>query len=190
MSIKLGKPITYFYQDIFIVTGAPLYAGFISNIGLIIWSVTVGVCFFSFLVLRNILEDRKLPWFFFISGLFTLLLLFDDFFLFHEVIYPRYFSLNPTTTYVIYACLALVYLWYFRKTILTSDYLILITALGFFFMSNILDEFRERFLSDPNWIILEDGPKLLGITSWLIYFTFFGVKAIRDSLKSQTDSAL
>lgn len=184
MSFRLGKPIGYFFQDIFSLTNAPLYAGFISNIGLILWSFTVGICFFSFLVLRNSLADMKLRWFFFISGLFTLLLLFDDFFLFHEILYPRYLHINSMMAYSIYASLGLLYLWYFRKVILLSDYLFLIIAIGGFFISNVFDYLREYYLFNPYWIILEEGFKLFGIASWLVYFTLSGMNALRNSLKT------
>lgn len=190
MSFRLGKPIDYFFQDIFSITAAPLYAGFISNIGLIGWSFTTGVCFFSFLVFRNSLADRKLHWFFLTSGLFTLLLLFDDFFLFHEILYPRYLHINSMIAYFIYASLGLLYLWYFRKIILQSDYLILIIALAGFFISNVFDKLREYYLFNPYWIILEEGFKLIGIASWLVYFTLSGMNALRNSLKTYTDSPL
>jgi hypothetical protein len=180
VSVKTGQPIVVFFQDIFYQTHVPLYVGFISNIGMIVWSFAVAVCLFMSFILISI--KRYYDNFFFLSAAFLgTVLLLDDFFMFHEIIYPRYFHFGSDVAYIIYAAMGITFLIMFRKIILNSDFIIFLMALALFATSIFFDELRESFSLSDYWIIAEDGSKLLGVIYWTVYFAITGKKFILSS---------
>ncbi|MBI5475797.1 MAG: hypothetical protein HY964_03565 [Ignavibacteriales bacterium] len=177
VSHKTGQPIVVFFQDIFYQTHAPLYVGFISNIGMMVWSFAIAVCFYAAYLLNA--SGKKELFYFFMSGaLFGTLLLLDDFFMFHEIIYPRYLHIDSDVAYAIYALMGIAFLIKFREILLESDFIFFIMALGFFALSIFFDELRESILISDYYIIAEDGTKFVGIIYWMTYFMITGKKYI------------
>lgn len=185
ISLKLERPITFFFQDFFFITNSPIYTGFVSNIGIIFWSATAGILFFCSVVCYQFRAGRELLWFYTIAGVITVIMLFDDFFLFHEIIYPRFFNIHSGTVYIIYGMIGIIYLVAFRKNILASNFLVLFFAFLFFFVSIVFDELRERWLFDPYWIVCEDGFKLLGIVNWLTYYFITSLRSVKELVQSK-----
>ncbi|MDI6803195.1 MAG: hypothetical protein QME58_05030 [Bacteroidota bacterium] len=185
ISLKLERPITFFFQDFFVITNSPIYTGFVSNIGIIFWSVTAGILFFISVVCYQFRASRQVQWFYTLAGVITVIMLFDDFFLFHEIIYPRFFNIHSGTVYIIYGVLGIIYLIVFRKNILASNFLVLFFAFLFFFISIVFDELRERWLFDPYWIVCEDGFKLLGIVNWLTYYFITSFQSIKELVQTK-----
>lgn len=185
ISLKLERPITFFFQDFFFITNSPIYTGFVSNIGIIFWSVTAGILFFISVVCYQFRASRQVQWFYIFAAVITVIMLFDDFFLFHEIIYPRFFNIHSGTVYIIYGVLGIIYLVVFRKNILASNFLVLFFAFLFFFISIVFDELRERWLFNPYWIVCEDGFKLLGIVSWLTYYFLTSLQSIKELVQSK-----
>ncbi len=185
LSLKLGRPITFFFQDFFFITNSPIYTGFVSNIGIIFWSVTAGILFFAAVFCYQSQASRQVQWFYIFGAVITLIMLFDDFFLFHEIIYPRFFHIRSGTVYIIYGVMGIIYLIVFRKHILASNFLVLFLAFLFFFISVVFDELRERWLFNPYWIVCEDGFKLLGIVSWLTYYLLTSLQSVKELVQSK-----
>lgn len=159
-------------QDPTTVLDAPFYIGIISTIGNVLWVAAATVCLFTPLFLSRWISK---PWrdFLLFSGLFTILLLFDDVFLLHDDILPNYLNVSGEIYGVTYVLLILFYLLRFRQRILHSNYLLLGIALACFATSAGVDLAYEplRDLFSPRLVLLvEDGAKLLGITTWLAYF--------------------
>ena len=99
----------------------------------------------------------------------TILLLPDDVFMFHEIVFPRYLGVPEK---VVYAANAVVVLWFlmaFRSTILQTDFLLLALAFAGLGFSAGAD-FIETIFPYPGFYLLEDGAKLFGIVSWAAYF--------------------
>jgi len=153
------------------------YTGMLSNLGIIIWSATAGICLFV-VILSLPYQDRKRERrFFLLAFLLTLVLLLDDLFLFHDVILPEDLKISENYLYAVYGILSLVFIFFFRNDILQTPYLLLIAAVIFFGFSIGVDTI-VKFLNLEHGFLLEDGSKFLGIISWGTYFTYTGYRAI------------
>jgi hypothetical protein len=87
-------------------------------------------------------------------------------------------GLHPGTVFAAYALVVVIYLIRFRNTILQTEFLLLLTALGFFGLSIVTDllsiHVPEKFL-----YLVEDGSKLLGIVGWFVFFTRVSLKHLQ-----------
>ena len=170
-----------FLDDPAQIAGFDSYIGLINNLGVIIWAAAVGVCIFTFFALRRSGGDKDLPRFFLLSGLLTLILLLDDFFLIHE------WLAGFTTEFiapVVFLVLFILLVYRFRKVILRTEYFFMFVAIGLFGISFILDLSQSTDITIAGGggirAILEDGCKFLGIISWLTYFSRAGLTAFRS----------
>jgi len=158
--------VAYFTRDPAITLYGHPFTGVISNIGIIFWCASLAVCFFcSWLILKK--GDKQVSVFLFISGLFTLWLMLDDFFMFHEFVFPYSFGIPQTAVIVAYLILISIYFLKFGRLILTMEYTILLLACGCFALSLATDMWMPQ--SDMQFLV-EDGAKLFGIVTWFIFF--------------------
>jgi hypothetical protein len=172
-----GIPISFFTGDASVVAHAPLYAGFLSNVGILVWCSTAAICVFCAALLHQEIDSgRDLAQFFLFSGLITSILLVDDLYLLHSLIFPRYLHIPEKLVYLGYGVGLLLYLMRFRTVILKSEFPLLIFALGFFGLSIIIDIRPVDFYGQN---LLEDGSKLLGIISWATYFINAGLSQLK-----------
>lgn len=77
-------------RDITAIFDTSPLTGFVSQIGIFIWSASATVCMFSAMVLSNLPNNKKIKHFLIASGILTLILGLDDTFLLHEDIFPRF----------------------------------------------------------------------------------------------------
>ena len=161
-------PFSFFSRDpIVTLNGHPL-TGIQSTLGVLVWCVAAGICFFSGLVLQRALGDRNLGSFLLCSGVISTVLALDDMFLFHEDLAFRYLGVSEKLVYLVYASLVFAWLIRFHKNILNTRYGLLFLAFVFFALSIAVDLLLAKWSSD--WrIFLEDGFKLLGIVTWSSY---------------------
>ena len=138
--------------------------GVVSNVGIVLWCAAATVCLFSCHLLRQRGVHRAAG-FLWWSGLITVGLLVDDFFMFHEYLAPVHLGLDEKVVLASYVCITAVYLLRHRRLILEADYRLLVAALVLFTGSTLVD------LADVGgwWNLAEDGCKLLGIASWFGY---------------------
>jgi len=177
-ALQRKVPASHLLRDPVLLTQAPFYAGAISNLGALIWCAAASICLFCAALSRQSAAKRSTPkqsfnkrWdsFLLYSGLMTLMLLADDFFLLHEEVYPNYFFISEKIVLLAYGVIVLLYLAIFRKLILKTNYLLMLFAFAFFSISIGIDLFD---INDREIIfLLEDGAKFLGIISWAAYFT-------------------
>ncbi|MFG6096236.1 hypothetical protein SPB21_13330 [Leptothoe sp. ISB3NOV94-8A] len=182
-------PIDQLTRDIIAVGRIPVYAGFLSQIGLFCWAAAAMLCFFSASVIENNGNHHKIKQFLLASTLLTLILGFDDAFLLHEKVLPK-LGIPEGVTYASYGGLLLFYLLRFHQLILKTDYIFIALALVFFGLSYTLD-FALAIVYPAAPIplltsgrisyLLEDGAKFIGIISWLVYCFQIGKYSIRVS---------
>jgi hypothetical protein len=178
VSAVSGIPPGKFTRDPAALMDAHPLLGAISNLGIMLWSAAAAIVLFTAGVLRRKAWDRELIGYLVASGAITLLLGFDDLFMLHEELLPRYFHAPETLVYLVYIALVLSWLVRFRELILHTDYLLLAAALGFFTVSVAMDRFPDAWLITwPYLFLIEDGFKLIGIVSWLAYFVSVGFAA-------------
>jgi hypothetical protein len=161
-----GIPIGHLTRDPHIIVSAPLYTGFLSQVGIFFWSASAAICIFTAKLLSKKSENLKIKRFLIVSGMLTLVLGLDDAFLLHEGISP-YLGISEKAIFASYGGFVLFYLVRFYSIILKTEYVLLGLALFFFGLSIALDVIDPQGI-DP--FLFEDGAKLVGIVSWLAYF--------------------
>ena len=183
-SLVAGIPISYFTRDPSALMGVPFYIGLLSNLGILLWCSSAAICLFSFMVFRGVVKNTEVALFFLFSGILTIILLFDDFFLIHESVFPNYLNIPEKLFYAGYVPTLLTYLVRFRKIILKTEFLLLLLALTFFGLSIFTDLFQQTFdILKPNLVdLIEDGSKFLGIVSWCAYFVRVCVTQVKSKI--------
>ena len=130
-ALLTGRPGSFFTRDPFVIARLPFYAGLISNVGILLWCALCTVCFFNSVVLKKLANGSDWGRFFLYSGILTFILLFDDLFQFHRILYPRFLHVSMALTSAAYAGLAIWLLWRFRGIMEQSEYLLLLLAFLF-----------------------------------------------------------
>jgi hypothetical protein len=167
-AIFTGRRIWYFTSDPFILGNLPFYAGIFSTLGILFWSASATVCFFSAAIRGNEKLIGRYKRFLVMSGLITSLFLFDDLFQMHRIFFPEYFHIPIILVYCVYGLLGLWYLLFFRKQILETEYLMLALALSWLGLAVIIDILS---IAPRGNTALSDFLKFFGMVSWFIYFT-------------------
>ena len=163
--------------------GLPAYSGFLSQVGVIIWSAAASICFFCGKLVWRSRADRELKRFLAVSGAFTLWLALDDMFLLHETVFPLV-GIPQNVVLGSYVVLTLAYLFAFRRTILETNFLLLAVSLSFFAVSVVLDVLKPFKYS---LTFFEEGAKLIGIVAWTVYFIGVGEYAIESASENQVE---
>ncbi len=160
------------------------YAGLISQVGILLWTGTVCICWFSASILRkNNPKDTHANWSQFLqfSGYITALFLLDDLLQIHEYS-PILLGLGSSpeeisrplqngvelAVFALYGVLFLAYLWRFKRKIVKTNLLSLILAIAFMGISTLIDLLAPEQMQEH--FILEEGSKLMSIMSWFNYF--------------------
>jgi hypothetical protein len=164
-----------------VLNGKP-YVGIISNLGILFWSSASAILFYSALIVRNRKRPAKEVYFLVFSGLLSILMLIDDFFLMHDVIFPDYLKINEMVVYLFYGLSAVaIFLRYFR-IIMDTDYVLLILAFILLGLSATTDEIIAFGIHIQHPYIVEDSFKFLGILSWFSYFTRTAYKFVKAAI--------
>lgn len=164
----------------------PFYAGLISNIGVVCWTIALAVCFFSGMLLRRLPAHEEAGAFLVSAGALTTLLMLDDFFLLHEDLFRYYLPVPELLIFGLYAVAAAAFLLRYRRIILASEYLLLLLALLLLVLSVAIDLLQfmlspEQYSSVGGYV-LEDGFKFAGILTWMVYFTRYGYRSVKQRL--------
>ena len=143
------------------------FLGIMSNLGVLLWTFSAAICLFvAVLLMKN--GSRKIGAYLLYSGILTFVLLVDDFCLLHEHIFPQYLNVSEKVFYGAYILAMLFFFILFAKIILQTDYIILLIACAFLALSIVADlVLRQTGIA----VLIEDGFKLFGIVTWLIYFS-------------------
>lgn len=158
-------------KDVTSVVDVHPFTGILSNFGILLWCVSASICGFSAIFMRD-LKLRHWFWFLLSSCLLSMYLLFDDFFLFHEELAPRYLNINEGFIVAFLGVLVLSYLAAFKNIIFRTNYAVLLLSIAFLSTSVIIDKvFESWFWQLGDWeYLIEDGAKWLGIVSWCSYY--------------------
>jgi hypothetical protein len=151
------------------------FTGALSNLGVVLWSATAGLCFLTGSVSQGKRTGSGPAAFFFWSGVFSVALMLDDLFQIHEIVGPEWLHLPQRGFFLAYMAITAAYLWWFRRILLQSDYLLLALAGGFFAVSIAVDLLPIMLpaveIPEGAKELLEDGSKFVGIVLWLVFFS-------------------
>jgi len=100
----------------------------------------------------------------------------------HDNIFPRFLFISENWFYAIYAFSVLAILYFYRKFILGTDYILLLLSLVFLGSSIFSDIISALNINVPHLLIFEDGFKFLGITLWFAYFSRTSYKFVKQEV--------
>ena len=173
-NIELGS----FSRDLNALSGNPFYFGAITFLCSFFWSFTVAICFFTSYLLKKSSAEAN---YFFIMGIFNLVLLLDDVFMIHEEVFPQYLGIPERVLYLLYAAFlgysSIKYFSLIRK----SNYGVLFPAIILLGSSAFMDILANNILMDKNFY--EDVLKLFGTLLWFYYFFHTAHTVLSSKLK-------
>lgn len=168
---RWNLPVHLFTQEPQVLARLPWYAGGLAMITGWLWCAAAAACLIAWSLLRARRDADRLPAFLLYFGLFTLWVLLDDAFQFHERS-EAWFGIREKAVYAAYLAVLLFGLFSFRYEILRSELLLLGSAALFLGLSVIVDVLQSLYGErlGPWRPLFEDGFKLLGAAGWLGYF--------------------
>jgi hypothetical protein len=154
-----------FKDPIAVLDGHPL-SGFISNVGVVAWTIGATVALFCYFILgRNGYSTptvKFLKW----AGILTSVLLLDDLFMLHETKSTPLPGVPEEVWYVGYLLSISLIFYYFRKLLFKQKNILLFVSLFLLGLSIVTDVLLDHI---PIFGILEDIFKYFGIVSWTLF---------------------
>lgn len=168
-SITFDIPVYYFTRDMAALAQVPPFFSIASSLGAFLMCATAACCLFAVSVARE--SGREIPWHIFAVGLFSLYLMTDDFYEFHDRLLP-YFGVPQLLVHALIAttAAAITFRWWrhflaFRPWLLAMALVFLSLSMA----SDLIDEMLVRVLGAWQFF-WEDAAKLVGISLWATYF--------------------
>jgi hypothetical protein len=172
-------------RDPVVQFGLPVYAGFLSYLGIMLLCAAAAITLFVAAAIR---EARSL---FAFVGMLSAVLALDDLYVLHELVGPNYFGIPQLAFLALYAVLGLVTLWLLVSRFGFQQSMGLLVALSALGMSVLLDvavPSSARFPLGPlniPQIVIEDLFKLAGWAAWLAFWTALGLRHVGDRLDAR-----
>lgn len=95
-------PPDYLTKDPVALLHGKFYTGALSNFTILCWTAAATLCMFSYLALCKFASHSGLKPLLFHFALVTLILLLDDLYLWHEVMFPDYVGVDERLVYLSY----------------------------------------------------------------------------------------
>lgn len=157
-------PISQFTRDPLAITKGQPYFGLISNAGVMLWSFSCAISLFSYLVIKDKVESKKILNAIILGGLISSILLLDDLFMLHEIFYPIFFGLKEKVILMIYGAIFIYYLVKHKNLIIENNVAFIILTMMFWGLSILVDSIPKTRI--PWHHLFEDGFKFLGVVCW------------------------
>ncbi|MCZ4260865.1 hypothetical protein O4G76_08430 [Limimaricola sp. G21655-S1] len=171
----ISRDYGFFTRDPTQIGNIPRYAGFLSSLGVMAWTVGAAVSLFTGAVLASRSRDVADLRFFLFFGGFTALLAWDDLFLIHEN-----FMLGEKPLFLAYGAIALTGIILFREMFWGESRGFALAAAAAFLLSLSVDAGQrlvEAQIGDIR-ILIEDGAKFIGAVCWAIFLCRIGAASI------------
>jgi hypothetical protein len=175
LSSLTGTPLAVLTRDVAATAQLKFYIGILSSVGALLWCAAATVCGFGAIALRGTGEHAERARFLAASGGLLAALGADDFFMLHEVVYPK-LGLPEEIVIALYALALMALMLRFRRQLLDGELLLFVVGCVLFAGSAVVD-MRMRDAT-----ALEDVLKVAGVASWLTYYwrhALAGVRAAR-----------
>jgi hypothetical protein len=179
-SVAFNIPLVKLMADPVQIYQSKFYIGFLSNLTAVTWAVGAYCALFCWRVLKHSGDESEWTRFFKLGGIFTLILMVDDLFMFHERIFPHHLFLpeitglrpNEKIPIGFYGLFAMYFLYSCRGTIRKTSVLQMGVAVGLLASSVIIDRGIGKYIAPNKTVhyLVEDGAKFLGALGWSWYF--------------------
>lgn len=153
-------------RDAIDVTAAPVYVGFVSNLGMVVWVVAATSCLFAAALIARRHKLSSDTRFLVATGVLTSVAAADDLFLIHERVITPLAGESEGAYVVLWAGLLIAYAAVAGRSLLRYRSPLLVVVAALFLLSLSIDVFAP--LTDM-WTFLEDSAKYLGIVAWAVY---------------------
>ena len=163
LSVVTKTPLALLTRDVAATLGAKFYIGVLSSIGALLWCAAATTCLVGAAMLRRFARQRACAAFLLGSGALLAAFGLDDFFMLHEVVYPRV-GLDERVLVVLYGVAVLTLMLRYRAVLLDSEILLWLIG-GLLFVASVL---VDGFVRDAT--AFEDIPKVAGVCTWLCYY--------------------
>lgn len=169
----LGRPFSYLSAEPSAALGQAWYAGFLSNVGVLLWTVAASVALLTWWTRRSH-ADRGANIFLWV-GLLTAAELLDDLFLLHDAFYPMLGVPEQVVT-AVYGAATVALAGVYRERLGGAGLAAFGLTLALFVGAVSLDGagHADQFL--------EDSLKFLGIATWTSYLVVICVRELRASV--------
>jgi hypothetical protein len=154
-------------RDTATIFNGPAYTGALSNFGILLWSATAAIMIFSAVHLYKNTVQRRAALMTLLFGLLTTMLCFDDTYQFHEKAFSGIIYVPEELIYLFYLTCIVVISTVCRVIVVTTPFIIGITAMAFFGISILIDELNLP--SGRHDAFVEDCFKFIGILLWTVY---------------------
>ncbi len=176
LKLKFDIDTGNFTRDSNGVAHQPIYIGLVSNLGILFWCASATISLFTGWAGRK-KGSSSIESFLVYSGILSSILLLDDLLQLHEEFFPNVLRVPEELVLVFYGVLAIAIFYRYRKIILTTNYLILLTCALFFGLSIAIDVFFPEL---PGESLIEDGAKFTGVLTWFGYYASLGYETIKQ----------
>ena len=157
----------------------PYYYGFLSNLGILVWAAGAFIPFFSSFHVHVMKVKGLLRG----AGILTLILLLDDFFLFHETIAPKVLHIPESVVYLSYLVAFAVFFFRHLHVILKrTEYWILVLGT---FLGGVAVLIDAKFLPGGKTNI-DDILKLLGMVAYSYYWIMTSSQALSQNPRNSS----
>lgn len=177
---RFDIPLNTFTRDAATANGGAFYGGYLSNFGMVLWAAATTACLFSGLLL-HISQRSRSSAFLIASGLLTLLVFVDDFFLIHDGLAPVTIHHGDKPLFLLYAVCGVIWMMRYRTRIRETDFPILLLSIALFVTAVVFDIEVFHIAGDIHYVF-EDGLKLLGIAAWTGYLLPISWREMRQAL--------
>ena len=167
LAVAVDAPRSDLTRDALDALAAPVYVGFLSQLGNVIWVATATSCLFAWLLLRGRADPDGADQYLLASGLLTAILAGDDAFLVHDRVMVSVLGLPDAAYVAAYGVVVAAYLWTTWRWLLRLEYGLLAAAAVFLGLSVLLDVVAP--FSDLETFI-EDSLKFTGIAFWAAFY--------------------
>jgi hypothetical protein len=157
-------------EDAIQTLNAPKYSGLVARVDVVLMCAIAAILLFASRLLSVMQKPGEVKGFLLYGGLLSLLLMLDDFFMLHDWVFREIIPLPENLIFAFYAISGVLFLFYYRKLILKTDYVILLIGFGLLGVSVIVDALIVVGFYWKYSAVLEDGAKFLGMVSWFSYF--------------------
>jgi len=164
--------------DPLVVADGPVYAGVLSNMGVLVWwTGASAAAILAPLLWRE--GDRRAGRAVLALGAVTVVLAVDDLFLLHEQFGPNVLGVAQDTILAGYALGVVIVLVALRRFIAASAWPVLAVALVAFSTSVVADVLAEEETGLHS--VIEDGAKFVGIAAWTVFLVHAGWCRLRPA---------
>ncbi len=171
--VATAIPVRHLLSDPWALVSLPIYAGLISNLGVLGWAAATAICLFSFIVIDPGRGQERL--FLLRAALLSGFLCLDDLFGLHERALPR-LGVPELVVYGFIGAAALTHFALSLAPIRRSQWWILAVAMAFFAFSLFVEVLVHEPPEESLLRVAEEGGKFMGIVAWLLYHTDTGAR--------------